>query len=413
MTDNKPRFDDAPGLVVRPAPKGTWEARWQCRTDLLGKGFKPASRRLWTGLEPSDIDRSYVSDQANRLQGEMHLFNRGGLPEFVVPFDGTLKGLIRCYQSDPDSKFHGLRYQIRINYSHVLRRLENQYGDVRVADIKARVVLAWYKDWGGDGTHLPMAKTFIGMLRMVMTFGTVMLEDPECMRLRAVLSAMRFTMPKPRKERMTAEMVIAVRKKAHEWGWHSIAFAQALQFDLMLRQKDVIGEWIPISEPGVSDIVWSNQKWMHGLRWTSIDQGMILRHVTSKTSDLLEINLHRAEMVLEEIQGMIQRDGALPTKGALVRAEQTGKPWFASEFRRKWRWVAKAAGVPDKVRNQDTRAGAISEATDAGAPLEHVRHAATHADIGMTQRYSRGAAEKVDNVMQIRSAHRNKPRTGD
>jgi hypothetical protein len=33
--------------------------------------------------------------------------------------------------------------------------------------------------------------------------------------------------------------------------------------------------------------------------------------------------------------------------------------------------------------------------------LEDVRHAATHSDIAMTQRYSRGSAEKVANVMQL------------
>jgi hypothetical protein len=33
-------------------------------------------------------------------------------------------------------------------------------------------------------------------------------------------------------------------------GWHSIALAQAIQFDCALRQKDVIGEWVPESEPG-------------------------------------------------------------------------------------------------------------------------------------------------------------------
>jgi hypothetical protein len=58
-----------------------------------------------------------------------------------------------------------------------------------------------------------------------------------------------------------------------------------------------------------------------------------------------------------------------------------------------WRKVATAAGVPKTVYNMDSRAGAISEATDAGAELEHVRHAATHSDISMTQRYS-GAAPR-------------------
>lgn len=56
----------------------------------------------------------------------------------------------------------------------------------------------------------------------------------------------------------------------------------------------------------------------------------------------------------------------------------------------------------------DSRAGAISEATDAGADLEHVRHAATHSDIAMTQKYSRGSEDKIAGVQKLRAEHRNK-----
>lgn len=66
----------------------------------------------------------------------------------------------------------------------------------------------------------------------------------------------------------------------------------------------------------------------------------------------------------------------------------------------------RACGIPDDVKNMDSRAGAISEATDAGADLEHVRHAATHSDIGMTQKYSRGSADKVAGVQRKRTEHR-------
>jgi len=54
----------------------------------------------------------------------------------------------------------------------------------------------------------------------------------------------------------------------------------------------------------------------------------------------------------------------------------------------------------------DTRAGAISEATDAGAPLEKVRKAATHSNISMTQRYSRGDEQATAEVIRIRTAHK-------
>jgi hypothetical protein len=83
-------------------------------------------------------------------------------------------------------------------------------------------------------------------------------------------------------------------------------------------------------------------------------------------------------------------------------------PWRNPEYRRLWRKLANDCGVPKSVRNMDSRAGAISEATDAGAELEHVRHAATHSDIAMTQRYSRGSQDKVAKVMKLRAEQRGK-----
>jgi site-specific recombinase XerD len=95
----------------------------------------------------------------------------------------------------------------------------------------------------------------------------------------------------------------------------------------------------------------------------------------------------------------------------MIICEITGLPYSTAEFRRKWRLVADKAGLPKAVKNMDSRSGAISEATDAGIDLEHIRHAATHSDIAMTQRYSRGSEDKVANVQRLRLAHRNKPKT--
>jgi site-specific recombinase XerD len=198
-----------------------------------------------------------------------------------------------------------------------------------------------------------------------------------------------------------------------------MALAQALQFELMLRQKDVIGEWVPLKEPGISATVGPKGKWISGLRWEEIDQNLILRHTTSKRGKDIEVDLKLAPMVLEELALLTKTPivqltrTALPVTGPVILCEVTGWPYTTAEFRRKWRIVANEAGIPKEVRSMDSRAGAISEATDAGADLEHVRHAATHSDIAMTQRYSRGSTDKVAGVSRLRVAHRNKPKTSE
>ncbi|MGE3992558.1 MAG: hypothetical protein AB7F49_32100, partial [Pseudorhodoplanes sp.] len=123
----------------------------------------------------------------------------------------------------------------------------------------------------------------------------------------------------------------------------------------------------------------------------------------------IEVGLRDAPMVMDELT--TQFPAGLPASGPVIVYEKTGRPWNQTYFRQAWRGLANDCGIPKSVRNMDSRAGAITEATDAGADLEHVRHAATHSDIGMTQRYSRGDAGKTANVMRLRSEHRNKTRT--
>jgi hypothetical protein len=83
---------------------------------------------------------------------------------------------------------------------------------------------------------------------------------------------------------------------------HSMALAQAFQFDGTMRQKDIIGEWVPLDEPGpLSDVISGNEKWVRGIRFEEIDQNLILRHVTSKRDKLLTIDLKQCPMVMKEL----------------------------------------------------------------------------------------------------------------
>ena len=80
--------------------------------------------------------------------------------------------------------------------------------------------------------------------------------------------------------------------------------------------------------------------------------------------------------------------------------EATGMPWTASEYRRKWRIVARYAGLPDNVFNMDSRSGAISEAFEAGVSGERIQKSATHSDIRMTGRYNRGDQLRASSEVQ-------------
>lgn len=163
-----PVVEGAPGLMWRQRTQGRWTVLWHARTDLIGQGFKPKSIRLWTGTEPNEIERSWIVDQSNRLQNEMLLFSRGG-KEIVAPFSGTIRSLIDCYQTDPDSRYRKLRYATRLNHDRLLKRIADERGDVPLSDIKARVLLRWHEGWVGAGQNRPlkisMSHALVGQIR--------------------------------------------------------------------------------------------------------------------------------------------------------------------------------------------------------------------------------------------------------
>ncbi len=422
---------DAPGLKWKKR-RGGCEARWQARTDLVKRGYDLKSQRLLflpNGEELTPVQIDFIQTECRQLQARMLVWGRGGIP-FDGKFTGSLQSLMDAYQTDKDSPYQKVRYASRIYYDTLCRLvartpLTDENGVTRPAgtfelhELKGRSFLRLHEGWFGDGSHVTKAHAMIGMLRILFGYGITILEDEHCERLSGVLSKMRFKMGKPRNERLTAEQALGVIKAAHELQKPSLALAQAIQFECMLRQKDVIGEWLPVSEPGISDTHDGSRKWLAGIRWEEIDQTFSLTHITSKRQKEITVDLKLAPMVMEELcrrakvsLGELKRD-MFPASGAVIVSEETGLPYRGLAFRNTWRIAANMAGIPKTVRNMDSRAGAISEATDAGAELEHVRIAATHSDIGMTQRYSRGGEEKTANVMRQRVAFRTVNKTGE
>lgn len=416
MTD-RPHIDNAPGLAWKPRKAG-WEARWQARFDLTERGFRPKSVGLWTGVNPDPVTVAYIQDQCNFHQHEMLIWGRGGIP-VAKKFDGTVQGLIDSYLSDADSPFTKLRYHSRKSYETMFGLVARTqfpdddgqpqiFGNVQISSLKGRSVLRLHRIWVAERS-IQMAHSKMKMLRIAVNFGATILEEEPCAKLAGVLRGMRFEMGKPRSECLSAEQVMAIRTKARELGRPSIALAQAIQFEGTLRQKDVIGEYVPVQEPGISSVTDGSEKWLRGIDWREIDENFVLRHITSKRQKLITIDLRNAPMVVEELNLAIGQHfisplnrANYPASGPVIINEKTQLPWRALNFRNQWREIATRAGVPKTVKNMDSRAGAITEALEAGASLENVRKTATHSDIGMTQRYSRNDEDATADVMKLR-----------
>ena len=278
--------------------------------------------------------------------------------------------LIAAYKADADSPYRRLKYKGRNNYDALLRRIQQDLGSELVASLDARRLKRAHEDWSERG-RLAMAHSLMTMLRALSSFGGTWLKSNECRELKLILSNMEFPLPPPRDVKLTTEHAIAIREQAHRLRRPSIALAQAFQFDCRFRQADVIGEWVPISEQtDPTDEHYEDKKWIRGLRWSSIDDDLRLRHITNKGQLPVDIDLKDAPMVMEELQALYCRPGEkltrakLPAAGPIVLFERTRRPYYDHQYRTEWRKMAHAAGVPKGVRNADSRAPARLDRLD-------------------------------------------------
>jgi len=229
-------------------------------------------------------------------------------------------------------------------------------GDKIVGEIEAKDLLLTHQIWTARG--LTMANALIGMLRTLANFGGTILKDTGADRLSLVLHRMRFKTTKTQPGgTLTVDQVKSIISNAHAAGLHSIALAQAFQFGCMLRQRDVIGEWVPKDEPGEPIVINGKQKWLRGLLWSEIDH-LVLRHVTSKSGKLVEYQLSESPILMEELERQFGKK--LPPTGPVIVSETSRFPYVAWEFRRLWRQLARAAGVPEEVKNMDSATNTYS-----------------------------------------------------
>lgn len=389
---DKPQIPDAPGLAWRPR-KNAWAATWIASK----KNYKPATRQIAVfDHEPTLAEQIDVRRACILFQEEMI----GLKPPKET---GTLRALINAYQTDPDSPYQNARYKSRLNFDNHARRIDRKYGTLQLADLGVRNFKRWYEDArrpdGKEGRDkVATGHGFMTAVRMMLSFGS-MFEIEQCARLKAIVSDMKFENVKAREEAMTLRQCEDIIAAAHAAGLHSIALAQAMQFDLRARQKDIIGEWVPSTEPGISVIDHRHgRKWLRGLRWEEISGTMFLQHPASKTGKMIERDLTLYPMVMAELE----RIPAEKRSGPVVICELTGRPWKQNNFRIRWRQIATAAGIPATVYNMDSRAGGITETIEAtGGNLEAARKEADHADQTMTARYSRKRRESNNDTAVI------------
>jgi integrase len=360
------------------------------RTDDNGRPFWRATKAaVKAGYPVKSVNLASLADNERllrdrciKLQREMLEWLSNG-ERRAVQFDGTFLTLLDVYHSDPKSTYSKLKHSSRAPYDVYIRMMRAEIGKCRLDRTDGVEVLDWFEAWAepdkpGGKRQVAKARMAIAVLKAALTFG-VMRRLSGCAEFRAVLDAMKGKFPgvASRKIVLTAEQVAAARQAAHEIQHPRAALAYALQYEGVIRQWDVKGQWMPIGERQPSAVIYKGKKWI-GPTWANVDEHLILRWTPTKTETTtapeIVVDLRACPMVMEELEFLSQE----ARRGPLIVNLETGRPYTEDRFNEIWREVARAAGIPKKVWNRDLRKSGSTEARQAGAPIDDLKKLMGH-----------------------------------
>jgi hypothetical protein len=407
------RDDYAPGLEWRPR-KGGRVPIWVAPAEARRQGYTPPTVRLAAEpitVAPDATQALALAATCRRLQAEAQEWLSGRHAPPKARYDGTLGSLIDLYQVHELSPFHGVTAETRRSYVYNLGVLARRVGARRLDRVTGEDLLRWHREFAkpatpGGAPKLRMAHSLMTTLRIVLKFGKV-LNIADAKALRSVMEDMEFATAPQRDAFIEPAQVEAVRAAARARGLPSVALATAIMFEAMLRQKDVIGEWVEDgSAESARGLVDRGRVWRSGLLWGDHVEPvtLLMRKPTSKSRGRrkAEHDLSIMPMVMDELAHVPPARRV----GPMIVCETTGRPWRARHFREIWRECARAAGVPDGIWCMDARAGGITEGSGSGADLAHVSKTATHTNLATTSRYNRDTLSKSRKVTQLRVSAR-------
>jgi len=396
MNDEKPPDDRAAADLYAPGrrriPRRTRvDVYWVASRAAVKAGFRPETIRLDDPGAAQPTPESAARCRA--LQAEMTSY-LDGVPRGEKYPVGSIAWVIDIYRTDPDSPYRGLRPATRTMYDQALDIVTATTTEIKPDAVTAGQVRRWHREWTRAGANPRRGYACIQVLRLAIKFGKGE-RLRGCADLSSILTDTEFPVPRARRARMSEAQAKAIIAKAKEMGFASITRAVALQFGCALRQKDVIGEWI-------------DGKWSAGLMWGEhVKEGGALEKPTSKSNfkEVAEFDLKLIPIAWSEMQP----PPGVARIGPVILDEDTGRPYHQRKFARRFREIARAAGVPDTIYNMDSRAGAVTDAYNKGAQSTDAMDLATHTQLSTSRRYSRDRLAATGRISELRFGVKPKP----
>lgn len=411
LPETSPLF--APCLKRRPRSGGADARYFVVPSRDVKNGYVPKTMAIpanFTELEVAQACRKWWSELVSwRDQGDQKAVSH------------TIGWLVDRYMNDQFSAYMKIKEKSRRGYDQNCRIIQATKGRVPLSLVTGPDILRWHHEWGHpepvigeDGKpeldfkgnpvtrarHPSRQRAVVVMLRNLFTHA-VLIGAPDAVRIREILSAIEFPVPKPREVAATREQISVFVKQAVADGYLSQAIATLAQFELMERRVHIIGyfenkQWRPGWVWQDIDHVGPNATWK--IRYYQSKVGLVLREFDLNTTpDLLAL----LKMIPEE-----HRIGPV-----IIMERQRGKsirkPWEDRYYAEVWREIATRAGIPDEVCSMDMRASAASEADEiADISDRALQDAGGWNDPKTPQRYRRRKQRNAQNVVEIRQQSR-------
>lgn len=416
-----PPRGNAPGLKRGRHNLPYWIARQVVRDPM---GFPDACIPL-----PPDADDATLAALCREHTARLYAWieqTSAGAARRAPRYDGTVLSACRVYQEHPHSPFHAVKHNTRRYYAANLAIIEATVGRRLIRNLTVLDIRHWYVQWrspakSGGPERIDRAHDAVTMFRTVIAFCAA-LRHRDCKQLsdelKQIKSASWFEKGGAREAEMTFAQAKAFVRKALELGGkgvipavraRSLAIGVAAQFELLLRQKDIIGEWPPTAADverararGATAIRHGGDTWTGYFTWENVP-GWRWRMKTSKSKYRAAAEFDLANYPL--LHPLLESVPHAARAGAIVTDEH-GLPVRESSYRKWFRACARAAGIPDAVWLMDSRAGGATEAEEAGVPLELIREALTHSKQDTTVRYIRRRSTRIASVAEARKRAR-------
>lgn len=424
-------------------------------SQILGRtpeGFPDACIPLPAGASDEDLDR-LCHEHTARLdlwlneQRSPHAAETVPVRTPRTSYDGTVMTACLIYREHPQSAFNvSVKANTRRSYAGSLDIIERTVGARLIRNLNVLDCQTWYDSWrkpvvttDREGNELvgperiDRAHDAISMWKTVLRFNVALgarhAGSKDCKALLEALenagSLVNFEKGGAREEEMTYLQASAFVRKALELEQRGVipkdrglymAIGVSAQFELALRQKDIIGERPKNNRDhekairrGAASINYDGTFWTGYFTWESIP-GWRWRMKTSKSKYRAAVNFDlTAYSLLFPLLEAVPHDQRV---GAVIKGEH-GYAVMERSYRKWFRPIARAADIPDAVWCMDSRAGAATEAEEAGGDHNAIKALLTHSDRQetTTQRYKRRQDKQRAVLQEVREASR--PKTSD